>query len=121
VADTLQPLPSPTEIPVAGLRVIPRRYDGGIDVFLHGELDLCTVGDLDAEMRALSYQYDACQVVIDVSRLTFIDVRGADAFRRLANLWRDDERVTIRGDAPLLEHLLQVVGCADRFERIDAG
>ena len=54
---------------------------------------------------------------LEVGQPVHRDLGGVHAFTRMASLWRQDEQVTIRGDAPLLDRLLCFVGCADRFRR----
>ena len=103
-------------IPVAGMRALVRRHDGGVVVELHGELDLATTTALTAELRGLSYQYDAGQVTLDLTRLDFIDVHGTSTLKQAARMFDPHGRITLRGDAPLLDTLLTLVGCRDTFD-----
>ena len=90
MSDTTLPRP----IPVAGLRILVRRHDGGVVVELHGELDMATTGALTAELRDLSYQYDAGQVTVDLTHLDFIDVRGTSTLKRAARMFDPNGRVS---------------------------
>ena len=102
-------------VPGAGLRILVRRFDGGVTVELHGELDITTAAALDTQMRALCFQYDADQVTIDLTRLDFIDLHGTTTLKRAARMSGHNGRLTLRGTPPMLDVLLQVAGCTDVF------
>ena len=97
------------------------RGDGQVQVELHGELDLSTVGKVEEELRRI--EADAPPVlVVDMSGLSFLDssglrclvraderaretdrrlvlVRGPDAVQKVFEITRLEERLEFVGDA----------------------
>ncbi|HYD08579.1 MAG TPA: STAS domain-containing protein [Acidimicrobiales bacterium] len=103
------------------MRIVSRRFDGGVSVELHGELDITTAAAAEAEMRSLSYQYDAGQITIDLTRLEFIDVRGTMSLKRAVRMFEPNGKVALRGGPPKLDVLLGLAACGDLFDRGDQG
>jgi anti-anti-sigma factor len=96
--------------------VAVRRCDGYVCVELSGELDVTGVERLDAAMRPLTGQYDADQITIDCSGLSFIDLRGIRALLRIARINRSSGRMSLRGVPPLMQHILELTGHDDHFD-----
>ena len=102
------------------LEVVTEERDGLAHVALKGELDLSTVGKLEEELARV--EENAPLLVVDMSKLTFLDstglravvtaderarergrrlviVRGPDAVQRVFTITRLEERLEIVDDA----------------------
>lgn len=96
--------------------------DDGTRVFVvpHGELDLLTVADVSAALRkadAVGVQ----DVVLDLRHLTFMDSTGIGLLVELESSARTADRsFAIIDGAPAVARILDIAGCADRFERYAA-
>src|SRR6266705_3325663 len=67
---------------------VRHRHDGGAEVRLGGELDLCTGPDVASRLRRLLETAPVETVVIDLAGLSYCDVTGLNVF---ANAQRDAE------------------------------
>ena len=83
---------------------------GEVRLELHGELDLATVRELVAAIRAAERRRPA-RLVVDVAKLTFIDARGfrvlLDAARRAE---REERRFVLSNPSPQVTRILQITG-----------
>jgi anti-anti-sigma regulatory factor len=93
-----------------GLEV--RLFGGGggpTTAHLVGELDLCSADDVDPELGL-----DGTALHLDLSGVTFMDVRGAAAIERVArNARAADIRVTVSGLSDAQARLFSLLGVDD--------
>jgi len=80
-------------------------------VRVSGELDLVSSPCLEACFALVGL---GCDVVVDVSALTFIDARGLDTLLAAAyDVMADGHRFEIHGATGIVKRLLEVVGRKD--------
>ena len=77
-----------------------RGQDGSWVVAVRGEIDLATVGTLEAELAKL----ESRPIVLDLSGVSFIDSTGLTLLVRTAG------RVTIGAVSAAVDHLIQTCG-----------
>jgi anti-sigma B factor antagonist len=101
------------------LDVTTEDRDGLVHVGLVGELDLSTVGKVQEELRRVE-QSAPSTVVIDLSRLTFLDSTGlrcivtADERARAAGR----RMVIVRGPDPV-QRVFSITRLEERLEMVD--
>lgn len=93
--------------------------DGAVVVALIGELDLTTVDLLDRELPPLLAGYPAGDVVLDSSRLKFIDGKGLGALLRIVRGLAPVGVPLLRAPGRTFETMLDVTGAAAAF-RVEA-
>ena len=100
-----------------GFSVVSERRDSDWRIVVCGELDIATVAVLERGLLAAE-QTDADTIVLELSRLSFIDSTGLklllDATERSAGA----DRLRIIAGAPALERLLDIVGLRERLPLI---
>ena len=93
--------------------------DGLVHVALVGELDLSTVAKVQEELRRIEANSPAT-VVVDLSKLTFLDSTGLRCIVTADERARDDGRrvVIVRGpDA--VQRVFAITRLDDRLEMVD--
>ena len=93
--------------------------DGAVEVALIGELDLTSVALLERELPPLVAGYPAGDVVLDCSRLTFIDGQGLGALLRIVRGLAPVGVPVLRGPARTFRTMLDVTGAGAAF-RLEA-
>lgn len=101
-------------IPGPILRIDVAHGDGAVTVRLDGEFDLSSAGVFDYRVRPLLRRYDASQIVVDCSGLTFIDSTGMWQLVRLAKT-AEHGRLTLAGASPFLLQVLALMGAEEVF------
>ena len=91
----------------ARLSVSVTGHDGMHTVRLTGELDVATAPKLSAVLTELHGP-----IVVDCTKLTFVDVSGA---RVLADMARARGDLALRNAAPFVRRVLDCAGIAPRF------
>jgi anti-anti-sigma factor len=104
----------------AGMLTIQVEQDGDIRrIRLAGELDLANAPALDAELST-ALADGACQVVVDMRELTFIDSTGIAIV--VTALGRDSDGRRLRflpSKAPAVSRVLQLTGVEERLPLLD--
>ena len=88
--------------------------DGSARVELAGEVDILAADDLRDALRTLAFRYDADQITIDCSRLSFIDLSAIGQLIALSNRLAGG-RPVLSGVPPFLARLLRITGEVHRF------
>jgi anti-anti-sigma factor len=88
--------------------------DGSARVELQGEVDILAADDLRDALRGLTFRYDADQITIDCSRLSFIDLSAIGQLIALSNRLAGG-RPALSGVPPFLARVLRITGVIDRF------
>ncbi|MDQ5833151.1 MAG: STAS domain-containing protein [Actinomycetota bacterium] len=93
--------------------------DGFVHVGLVGELDLSTVGKVQEELRRIEEPAPPT-VVIDLSRLTFLDSTGLRCIVTADERARDAGRrlVIVRGPDPV-QRVFAITRLEERLEMVD--
>lgn len=95
--------------------------DGSVLVALVGDLDLVGAMALEAELRPIGSRYDADQVVVDCTRLTFIDAFGLGHLVRFAKgFGPGGGRPKLRGAPPMMRRIMKFTRTDELFELADA-
>jgi anti-sigma B factor antagonist len=86
-----------------------------------GEIDLATVGELEARLRELSASGSG-NLVLDLRDVTFMDSSGL----RLVMAWADESKrdgmsFRLAPGPPHVQRLFQVTGMVDRLPWVSAG
>ena len=83
-----------------------------------GDLDIATVSILEAEFDA-AYNDDDGEtiIVVDLSRLEFIDSTGIHLLLRMSERCGEDQ-LRVVGGSPVVERLLEITGLRDSFPMI---
>jgi anti-sigma B factor antagonist len=107
---------------------IRHRHDGAAEVWLGGELDLCTGDDVASRLRRILQTSSVQTVVIDLGGLTYCDGVGLNVF---ANAHHDAELlgkdIALIGASGMLRRIFasvqfgRVVRIADERTEIDFG
>ncbi len=97
--------------PRARLRVSPDHASGGMVVCCSGELDLAGAADVREALEEL-LAAGGRPLVLDLTELRFLDSSGVAVLIRLANNFRP---LRIRGAAPPVRRVIEVLGLADRL------
>jgi anti-sigma B factor antagonist len=80
-------------------------------VFVTGELDMSVAPQLQEALHAAAVT-DGCEVMIDLTRVTFVDSSGLNEFLRLTNKGHE---VVIRGAAGPVRRTIELVGLDQVF------
>ena len=88
--------------------------DGCARVELEGEVDILAADDLREALRGLAFRYDADQVTVDCTRLSFIDLSAIGQLIALSNRLAGG-RPALVGVPPFLARVLRITGVIDRF------
>ena len=101
------------------LEVTTVERDGFVHVGLVGELDLSTVGKVEEELREIEKPAPP-MVVIDLSRLTFLDSTGLRCIVTADERARDAGRrlVIVRGPDPV-QRVFAITRLEERLEMVD--
>lgn len=102
------------------LEVESEERDGLVHVGLKGELDLSTVGKVDDELKRVEATRPPV-IVLDLSRLTFLDSTGLRTVITAAERAKQDDRrlVVVRG--PLaVDRVFSITRLEDRLEMVDS-
>ena len=101
------------------LEVTTAERDGFVHVSLLGELDLSTVGKLQEELRRVE-KSSPPTVVIDLSRVTFLDSTGLRCIVTADERARDEGRrlVIVRGPDPV-QRVFSITRLEERLEMVD--
>lgn len=101
------------------LEVESEERDGLVHVALRGELDLSTVGQVQDELRRVEALAPPL-VVLDLSRLTFLDSSGLRCVVTAAERAKGQERrfVVVRGPQPV-QRVFSITRLEDRLEMVD--
>jgi anti-sigma B factor antagonist len=91
-----------------------RHRDGYVHVHLVGELDVAGIPILEA-LRSLSSRYDADQVVLDCSRMTFVDVAGLGGLLNVVRRFGPTGQPILRNPSPTLRKVLTLTGTTEAF------
>ena len=102
-------------VPVPPFRVGVSRSDGSVVVAVEGELDLATAPQLRDRLVALSGEGQT-RVVLDLSRLQFIDSTGLSVLVMARNRSRvDGGAILIRHPSPAVLRILEITGLVSVF------
>ena len=100
------------------LSIASARSDAEHRVTVAGELDIATVEQLERALVSVE-EGDATMIVLDLSRLTFIDSTGLRLVLDLNDRCGGEaDRLRIVAGSPALERLLDIVGLRDRLPLI---
>jgi anti-sigma B factor antagonist len=101
------------------LEIESEERDGLVHVGLRGELDLSTVDKVDDELRRVEASKPPI-VVLDLSRLTFLDSTGLRCVITAAERAKQDERrlVIVRGPHAV-DRVFSITRLEDRLEMVD--
>lgn len=94
------------------------RADGRISIVLSGELDIASAEDLAAEFDAA--EQGATRVIIDLSRLTFMDSTGLRAILRIDSVCRDrGTRLSFFPGPPAVQRVFELSRTLERLPFAD--
>jgi anti-sigma B factor antagonist len=101
------------------LQVESHEQDGAMHVALRGELDLSTVGKVEEELGRVEANGPPL-MVLDLSRLTFLDSSGLRCVLTAAERAREQERrfVIVRGPDPV-HRVFEITRLDERLEIVD--
>ena len=101
------------------LEVASAERDGLVQVTLRGELDLSTVGKVDDELQRWEGS-DAGIVLLDLSKLTFLDSTGLRCVVRADERAREDGRrlVVVKGPEAV-QRVFEITRLEERLELVD--
>ncbi len=101
------------------LEVTTAERDAFVHVGLLGELDLSTVGKVQEELRRVE-KSSPPTVVIDLSRVTFLDSTGLRCIVTADERARDEGRrlVIVRGPDPV-QRVFSITRLEERLEMVD--
>lgn len=101
------------------LEVTTAERDRVVHVSLLGELDLSTVGKVQEELRRVE-KSSPPTVVIDLSRVTFLDSTGLRCIVTADERARDEGRrlVIVRGPDPV-QRVFSITRLEERLEMVD--
>jgi anti-sigma B factor antagonist len=101
------------------LEVETENRNGGVRIALRGELDLSTVGKVQDELRRVEASSPAL-VVLDLSKLTFLDSTGLRCLVTADERARDEGRrvVIVRGPEPV-QRVFSITRLEERLEIVD--
>jgi anti-anti-sigma factor len=102
-------------VPVPPFRVGVSRADDGSVVAVEGELDLATAPQLRDRLVALSEEGQP-QIILDLTRLGFIDSTGLSVLVMAHNRARvDGGSILIRNPSPSVLRILEITGLVSVF------
>ncbi len=84
-----------------------------------GELDIATAPLLQTEFEA-ARDAQAEKIVVDLSRLTFIDSTGLALALLMAEECKEDDRLRIVNDSPTVDRLIDLTGIRDNLPMINS-
>ena len=101
------------------LEVKTENRNRGVRIALRGELDLSTVGKVQDELRRVEASSPAL-VVLDLSKLTFLDSTGLRCLVTADERARDEGRrvVIVRGPEPV-QRVFSITRLEERLEIVD--
>jgi anti-anti-sigma factor len=101
------------------LEIETQQRDGLVHVVLRGELDLSTVNKVQEELRRVEADAPAV-VVLDLSKLTFLDSTGLRCLVTADQRARDADRrvVLVRGPDPV-QRVFSITRLEERLEMVD--
>jgi anti-anti-sigma factor len=101
------------------LEVKTEERDGVVHVSLRGELDLSTVASVDEELRKLEAAGQGV-IVLDLSKLTFLDSTGLRCVVTADERAREAGRrvVIVRGPEPV-QRVFTITRLEERLEMVD--
>ena len=101
------------------LEIASEERDGRVHVMLRGELDLSTVGKVQEELDRVESSAPQL-VVIDLSKLTFLDSTGLRCLVTADQRARDASRrvVLVRGPDPV-QRVFVITRLEERLEMVD--
>lgn len=101
------------------LEVQTQDADGRVTVALRGELDLSTVGKVQDELRRVEASSPSL-VVLDLSKLTFLDSTGLRCLVTADERAREQGRrvVLVRGPDPV-QRVFSITRLEERLEMVD--
>jgi len=101
------------------LDVTTQDVDGRVTVVLRGELDLSTVGKVQDELRRVEASSPPL-VVLDLSKLTFLDSTGLRCLVTADERAREQGRriVLVRGPDPV-QRVFSITRLEERLEMVD--
>ena len=101
------------------LEIETQQRDGLVHVVLRGELDLSTVNKVQEELRRVEADAPAV-VVLDLSKLTFLDSTGLRCLVTADQRARDADRrvVLVRGPDPV-QRVFSITRLEERLEVVD--
>jgi anti-anti-sigma factor len=101
------------------LEVHTEDRNGSVHIALRGELDLSTVGKVQDELRRVEESAPAV-VVLDLSKLTFLDSTGLRCVVTADERARDAGRrvVIVRGPEPV-QRVFSITRLEERLEMVD--
>ena len=101
------------------LEVESEERDGLVHVSLRGELDLSTVGKVDDELQRLEASKTGV-VLLDLSRLTFLDSTGLRCVVRADERAREEGRRLVVLKGPEAVHrVFEITRLEERLELVD--
>jgi anti-sigma B factor antagonist len=100
------------------LEVESEERDGLVHVSLRGELDLSTVGKVDDELQR--WEGSSQDLVLDLSRLTFLDSTGLRCVVRADERAKEDGRrlVVVKGPEAV-QRVFEITRLQERLELVD--
>jgi anti-sigma B factor antagonist len=108
-------LPNVSQRPVEAFRIEIQPARHRVFVAPHGELDIATAADLDAEVGEL-VKRGFTEIVVDLRGTSFIDSTGLHLLLRQTA--RTDARITVIDGPPVVSRVFDLAGVRDalRFE-----
>lgn len=101
--------------PAGALEVRSRADQGVVVLCVRGELDLSTAPDLERELAGVRERRPA-RVVVDLSRLAFMDSTGLGLIIRVERDMREEGiGLAVRGGSAQVRRLFEVTGVGDRL------
>jgi anti-sigma B factor antagonist len=88
------------------------RTDGILRITPFGELDLATTPILERELDAARSD-DAAMIVVDLTKLDFIDSTGLRLLLRMNDVCADADRLRIVNGSPAVVRLFDIAGVRD--------
>ena len=101
-------------------RILTSESGSRVDVAIHGELDLATAPQLDAEFERIGALDRVELVIADLRKLAFLDSTGLEAIMRFDARMRADggEFVVVRGPRAV-ERLFEVMQLHQQLRIVD--
>jgi len=86
----------------------------------YGELDLATAPIFEREFDAVLPDREVEMIVIDLTRLAFMDSSGIHLLRRMKALCEKGDRLRVINGSRAVERILDISGVRDRLPMISA-
>jgi anti-sigma B factor antagonist len=101
------------------LEVEAQEHDGFVHVSLQGELDLSTVGKVNEELQRWEGS-DSKVLMVDLSKLTFLDSTGLRCVVRADERAREEGRrlVVVKGPEAV-QRVFEITRLSERLELVD--